>query len=531
MGYSVQIRKEKTEQRKMTRRQMSQRVQMAGADRAAIERTIQQCTDAHLLWIQDPTANLPVFYEAVKRIREILSVDGEVDVAASAIVSADVLTFLYDALNDHCNPTLQQEAAWAITNIASTSYTKTVAEFHGMAHSLVHWLSNGQTPDLREYCAWALGNIAGEDNGYYREGLLKIDGIHSGLVQNLLHPETKSLLENVMWATAALATRSRLLPQQLTLAFVLPTIKVLQRSDTNDRIQADACRALWNLSEDCENDDGGQRLEHVMKFNVVELLDQLLEHHLTRPDKRDCAVLTQIAKCYGTIAYGTTDQCQQVVESLFMKCISKLMSIESKGVQKEVAWACSNIAAGTFEQAEALSSRHKALRMIAEAATSKHLDVRRESLYTICNLLNRDGEEEGALTEAVVQAGGMAALAANLRISDVSLLLSMLKTLTVMLEYNANTNGNLIEVLYEEQGIDKLEELQSHKSSQVYDYVVLIIDKYIGTEPGLDDEDYDFYPETKGDTYQFGVSKELFPNQSAFDFSLSSPDPALGGRF
>lgn len=47
-----------------------------------------------------------------------------------------------------------------MTNIASTCKTKTVVD-HGAVPALVRNLRH-HNPDLREQCAWCLGNIAGD---------------------------------------------------------------------------------------------------------------------------------------------------------------------------------------------------------------------------------------------------------------------------------------------------------------------------------------------------------------------------------
>lgn len=56
--------------------------------------------------------------------------------------------------------TAQFEAAWALTNIASTSETRAVVN-DGAVPALVRNLHH-HNPDLREQCAWCLGNIAGD---------------------------------------------------------------------------------------------------------------------------------------------------------------------------------------------------------------------------------------------------------------------------------------------------------------------------------------------------------------------------------
>ena len=54
---------------------------------------------------------------------------------------------------------LQFEAAWAVTNIASTDRTRLVVECGAVPH-LIQLLSSPNA-DIREQSAWCLGNVAG----------------------------------------------------------------------------------------------------------------------------------------------------------------------------------------------------------------------------------------------------------------------------------------------------------------------------------------------------------------------------------
>ena len=58
------------------------------------------------------------------------------------------------------NPKLQFEAAWALTNIASTEHTRVVVE-HNAVGPLAMLLRHVDA-DVREQSLWCLGNIAGD---------------------------------------------------------------------------------------------------------------------------------------------------------------------------------------------------------------------------------------------------------------------------------------------------------------------------------------------------------------------------------
>ena len=106
---------------------------------------------------QNPNATHEDILRSITGFRKILSVDHKPPV--QEVINATVLP-KFVQLMTHSDEKIQFEACWALTNFASTEYTRAVVE-HGAIKMLVQMLLSGN-PDMREQSAWCLGNIAGD---------------------------------------------------------------------------------------------------------------------------------------------------------------------------------------------------------------------------------------------------------------------------------------------------------------------------------------------------------------------------------
>ncbi len=94
---------------------------------------------------------------AITGFRKMLSV--ERDPPVLDVINANMLPHFIQLLT-HDKDKIQFEAAWALTNVASTEYTRSVCEYGAIPH-LVQLLMSANS-DVREQAAWCLGNIAGD---------------------------------------------------------------------------------------------------------------------------------------------------------------------------------------------------------------------------------------------------------------------------------------------------------------------------------------------------------------------------------
>ena len=98
---------------------------------------------------------------SVRGFRKILSVEHEPPV--EAVLECGIMPILVQLLSTsdgEKSEDIQFESAWALTNVASTSHTRTVVE-HGALSPLIQMLMSGNA-DVRDQSIWCLGNIAGD---------------------------------------------------------------------------------------------------------------------------------------------------------------------------------------------------------------------------------------------------------------------------------------------------------------------------------------------------------------------------------
>ena len=97
---------------------------------------------------------------AVQAARKLLSSDRNPPI--DALINSGILPVLVRCLSCTDNPSLQFEAAWALTNIASGTSAQTQAVVQANAVPLFLNLLTSPHQNVCEQAVWALGNIIGD---------------------------------------------------------------------------------------------------------------------------------------------------------------------------------------------------------------------------------------------------------------------------------------------------------------------------------------------------------------------------------
>jgi len=414
---------------------------------------------------------------AVQAARKLLSSDRNPPI--DALINSGILPVLVKCLEDIDNPSLQFEAAWALTNIASGTSQQTQAVVEADAVPLFLKLLKSPQQNVCEQAVWALGNIIG-DGPHLRDYVIQL-GVVEPLLSFISPDIPITFLRNVTWVVVNLCRNKDPPPPVQTIREILPALNMLiHHTDMN--ILVDTVWALSYLT-----DGGNEQIQMVIDSSVVEKLVPLLAH-------REVKVQTAALRAVGNIVTGTDEQTQTVLNCGALDHFGPLLQHPKEKIIKEAVWFLSNITAGNQAQVQSVID-HGLVPHIIQHLQRGEFQTQKEAAWAISNLTISGNK---AQVSYLVEQGVIPPFCHLLSCKDTQVVQVVLDGINNILKL---AELEVVTAMIEEcGGLDKIESLQNHENVEIYKLAYEIIEQYFSDET---EEDANLAPQMGDGGFRF----------------------------
>jgi hypothetical protein len=473
---NVQLRKAKRDEQLSKKRLMRDDAENTENEPVNVNLSLDPGMAAAAAKLKDPATDTQTRLAVVTEIRKQLSraKSPPIQEAINAVICPLAVQYLGSD-----NAKLQFEASWVLTNIASgeSHQTQAVVDAGGLP-AFLEILRTGDV-ETKEQVVWAMANIAG-DSAKLRNHCLQAGTMDAFLGCLVQYEGRTEMLKHATWGISNLL-RGKPKPHPEYIQKAMPYLCRLLGCSEPDVLTD----ALWALSYIADGDEN--QINILLESGVVGTVVQALG---CGNDEYG----TPAIRVVGNIATGSHQQTQVVLSCGALTHLPYFLHAKKSNLVKEACWLLSNVTAGTPDQIQAVMDAgllSKVLEICGGGST--HL-IRKEAFWTVANLAVGGRPDQ---IHVAVDLGLIKALVEGLSFQgDAGLICAIIDGLSQVLKVGAETSdgeNRYFALMEENEGSEKLEQLQEDQNEEVYQRAVNLLQKYCEVEDGDGDAYADAY--------------------------------------
>ena len=382
------------------------------------------------------------------------------------ICSCEVMNHLTSWLGRFDNTQLQYETLWICTNIASTDKCIELVRINALG-PIVNLLTS-QNQEVRNLCAWVVGNIAA-DSAPERDMLLEF-GCLQGLISCLNTPNKFKDTANILWAISNLCRKKPLPNYEVIkpgIAIMLQELKINKAYPLVD--------ILWATNGYLSNNEVAQYLTHP---TVVPLITSLLSF-------KDKEVKFLTTKIVGGLSAMSSIYTQIFLEAGVENHFNINLESKSEKLRKETIWSIANFCCETYQQLDYFFNVD-IFRKIIKMAEEDIDKIRSECAWVLCNTSAVARPDQIVkLVELNIIKAMISLLEKDDNTTTNIILQGILKILECGQQYFSGSGGNLFVMNFQNfGGFNSVAKLQFNDNQNISSRAIKIINMIVPEDTG-----------------------------------------------
>ncbi|CAG9322377.1 unnamed protein product [Blepharisma stoltei] len=364
------------------------------------------------------------------------------------------------------NVPIQSEVSWCLINLTSgKSDISALFAAEDTISILVQMLRTKSPTEILVYCAWTIGNLAGDSIGS-RDKAIESKAANQIIEIILKNPRMDYKdIAILVWVLSNLCKGYPSPP----LSLVKEVLKIVPAmiDQIYEDILIDICWIISYVSEispECVN--------LLIELNIIQKLIDLTTHH-------NIKIQVPALRSIGNILSGTDEQAQMVLNSGILEKYQILLSTGKRQIKKEALWGISNITAGSDSQAVEVLG-HPCVYLVISELNDNDFDLKKEAAYAIGNTTRSKNVN---VVRRLFDLNVLPQLINILTHQDPDILIVTLEAINNILRAGRGFGYNDIAKNFQDlEGLEALEKLQSHPNQRIYDKAVQILKEHYEVE-------------------------------------------------